>query len=113
MADEKPETDETPAGPKMIMGMPLPTFLLVAVNMLVMAGAFAFIVYASLIYKKPTITDDQATAEITKAERKKALNVGEDYIPLSYPEMTITLRSEAGGKTHYATVETTLVCGSP
>ncbi|MGZ3650158.1 MAG: flagellar basal body-associated FliL family protein [Bdellovibrionota bacterium] len=117
MADDKAAPaaeakDEAPAGPKMIMGMPLMTFLFIAINVVVMAGAFAFVVQASLFYKKPAITDAQVTAEITKAEQKKAVQTGDDVIVISYPEMTITLRGEQGGKVHYATVEATVICGS-
>jgi flagellar FliL protein len=111
MADEKPK-EEAPAGPKLIMGMPVPMFLFVVVNVVVMAGAFGFIAWASLVYKKPAITDEQVTNEIKKQEQKKPADVGEDIHTINYPEMTITLRSEAGGHTHYATVEATLVCGS-
>lgn len=117
MADEKtaPEKDAAPAaptGPKMIMGMPLPIFAFVIVNVLVMAGAFGFIVHASLIYKKPAITDSQVEHEITAAEKKKLVEVGQDLIAINYAEMTITLRGEQGGKTRYATIETTLICGN-
>lgn len=116
MAEEKNAAEkdgkELPAGPKMILGMPLPMFAFVAVNVLVMAGAFAFIVHASLVYKKPSITDAQVEAEITKAEKKKAVNVGDEYLVIAYPEMTVTLKGAKGGKTHYATIETALVCGT-
>jgi flagellar FliL protein len=114
MADAKEEkTEEAPeAGPKKILGLPLPVFIFAAVNLLVMAGAFAFIAYASLVHKKPAITEVLAQSEITKVEKKKAAAAEQEFIPISYPEMTITLRSEQGGKTHYATVEATLVCGS-
>lgn len=117
MAEEKnaPEKDATaaaPAGPKMIMGMPLPVFAFVVVNVLVMAGAFGFIVHASLVYKKPAITTEQVESEITKAEKKKEVEVGQELIAIGYPEMTITLRGEQGGKTRYATIETTLICGT-
>ena len=114
MADEKSveAKDEAPASPKMILGMPLLTFLLVAVNVLMTAGAFAYIVHASLFYKKPAITEAQATAEITKAEKKRAVQAGDEVLSINYPEMTITLRGEQGGKVHYATVEASIICGS-
>jgi len=111
-AAEKDAKDAAPAGPKMIMGMPLPLFAFVVVNVLIMAGAFGFIVHASLVYKKPAITDSQVESQITKEEKKKAIDVGQDYITISYPEMTVTLRGEQGGKSRFATIETTLVCGS-
>lgn len=115
MADEKaaaPADAAAPAGPKLIMGMPLPAFLFVVVNVLVMLGALGFIVHASLLYKKPAITDEQATAEITKVEKKKVVETGDEVLVISYPETTITLRGEQGGKTRYATVESAIVCGS-
>ncbi len=113
MADAKAEKEEVaPEGPKRILGLPLPIFIFVAVNLLVMLGAFGFIVYATLVYKKPAITEDMAQSEITKKEKKIAALPEQGYIAISYPEMTISLRSEQGGKTHYATIEATLVCGT-
>jgi flagellar basal body-associated protein FliL len=111
-AAEKDAKEAAPAGPKMIMGMTIPVFAFVAVNVLVMCGALAFIVHASLIYKKPAITDAQVEQEITKVEQKKAVDVGQEFITISYPETVVTLRGEQGGKTRYATIETTIVCGS-
>ncbi len=117
MADEKPAADasadkekEAPAGPKMIMGMPLPQFAFVAGNLLVMLGGLGFIVWASLLYKKPAITETQVVQKITKEATK--VQVGDGFFAESYPEMTITLKSPQGGKNHYATVEVTLICGS-
>ena len=114
MADEKAPAEgakeEAPSGPKLILGMPLVTFLFVAINVVVMAASFGFIVQASLFYKKPAITDAQATAEIQKKEKKVV--TGDEVISVNYPEMTITLRGEQGGKTHYATLEASLICGS-
>jgi flagellar FliL protein len=114
MADAKAPAeeakDEAPAGPKIIMGMPMVTFLFLVINLVVMAGAFAFILQASLFYKKPAITDAQATAEIQKREKK--IETGNEVIAIGYPEMTITLRGEQGGKTRYATLEATVICGS-
>jgi|GEM_PF-4557493 len=111
-AAEKDAKDAAPAGPKMIMGMPLPVFAFVVVNLLVMVGAFAFIFHASLIYQKPAITDAQVESEITKAEKKKALEVGQDFLVVSYSETTVMLKSQQGGKPHYATLEASLVCGN-
>jgi len=92
--------------------MPLPMFAFVAVNVLVMAGAFAYIVHASLLYKKPSITGAQVESEITKAEKAKAVDMGSDYIVINYTEMTVTLRGQQGGKPHFATIETSIVCGT-
>lgn len=116
MAEEKNAAEkgavEAPAGPKMIMGMPLPVFAFVAVNLLVMLGAFAYIVHASLLYKKPVITDEQAETEITKAEKKKAVDVGQEFLVVNYTEMLVMLKSQQGGKPHYATIEASIVCGN-
>lgn len=115
MADEKAPAEgkeEAPKGPKMILGMPLPQFAFVAVNVLVMLGGMGFIVWASLLYKKPAITDGQVVAEIQKKVEAPKLQVGDGYFAESYAEMTITLKSPQGGKNHYATVEVSLVCGS-
>ena len=112
VAQEKDAKDEAPAGPKLIMGMGIPAFAFVAANVLVSVGATAFIVHASLLYKKPAITEEQVSHEVTRTEQKKAADVGDGFFPVSYGEMTITLRGQQGGKTHYATIETTLVCGT-
>jgi len=114
MADEKApesEKEEAPAGPKKILGLPLPQFAFLAINILVMLGGLGFIVWASLVYKKPAITEEQAVKEITKKAEKKPEETPGVFVE-NYPEMTITLRSQQGGKTHYATVEVSLVCGS-
>lgn len=110
MAEEKAaeKAEEAPAGPKMIMGLPFLTFLLLVVNLLVTLGCFGFIYYASLVYKKPVFTEKQMTEEITKKVAKQEQETG--YFAVSYPETTVTLRVEPGTKGHFATVETTLVC---
>jgi flagellar basal body-associated protein FliL len=114
MADAKaPAAEkEVPAGPKLIMGLPLPIFLFAAINTIVTVGSLGFIVQAALLYKKPAITEEQVTAEITKVEKKKVEETETEVLTVSYPEMTITLKGEQGGKTHFATVEASLVCGS-
>lgn len=117
MADEKAAPEATaeapPAGPKMILGLPLMQFVFVAVNALVMIGGLAFIVHASLVYKKPAITEDAVVAEIKKKEAARLKLLDErGFFTENYQEMVITLRGEQGGKTHYATVEVSLVCGS-
>jgi flagellar basal body-associated protein FliL len=111
-AAEKDAKEAAPAGPKLILGMSLPVFAFVAVNLIVMFGALGFIVHASLIYKKPAITDAQVEKEVTKAEQKKVVEVGQDFIAIAYPETVVTLRGEQGGKTRYATIETAIVCGT-
>ena len=115
MAEEKKgegEKEAAPEGPKKIMGLPLPQFLFVAVNILTMLGATGYIVQVSLLYKKPPITETQMREEIAKKEEKKAVETGDDFKPIGYPEQLITLRSAQGGKIHYASVETSIVCGS-
>ncbi len=109
--DEKKEA-EVPAGPKIILGLPLPQFLFVAVNLLVMLGGLGYIIQVSLLYKKPAITDEQVVAEVQKKETKLKELVGDGFFVESYPEMTVTLRSQSGGKAHFATVEISLVCGA-
>jgi flagellar FliL protein len=115
LADEKvpagEEKDAAPSGPKRILGLPLPQFILVALNALVMVGGLGFIAWASLIYKKPAITNEQVVKEITnKAKSSSAQEEGTFFEP--YPEMTITLKGLQGGKNHYATVEVSLLCAS-
>ena len=112
MADEKHDEkkDAAPAGPKMIMGMPLLMFVFVAVNVLVCAGSVGFIYHATLVYKKPAITEEQVLAEMAKKELKKEPEVGPGFFTVTYPETTVTLRTEPGTKGHFATVEATLVC---
>ncbi|MGK4456101.1 hypothetical protein, partial [Klebsiella pneumoniae] len=65
----------------MILGLPLVQFLFFAVNLLVMAGGFGYIVHASLIYRKPAITDEQATAELKKVEQK-VVQTGDEVITI-------------------------------
>lgn len=110
MAEEKTEAVEgaEAAGPKLILGMPLPQFLLVAANALVMLGGLGYVAQVSLFYKRPPITEPQVVAEIQK---KTAKNEGaQGFFVESYPENTINLRTQRGGKNHYATVEVSLVC---
>jgi flagellar basal body-associated protein FliL len=109
---ENTEKDAAPAGPKLIMGMSVPTFAFVVLNVLVCVGATGFIVKASLFYKKPAITEVQVSNEVTKAEKKKPAEASDSVFPINYSEMTITLRGQQGGKSHFATIEATIVCGS-
>lgn len=110
MAEEKTEAAEgaEPSGPKLILGMPLPQFLFVVLNTLVMLGGLGYVVQVSLLYKKPPITEPQVVAEIQKKVVKEESAAG--YFVENYPETTINLRTQRGGKNHYATVEVSLVC---
>jgi flagellar basal body-associated protein FliL len=112
MADEKAEAKvgEAPAGPKLILGMPMPQFAFVAANLLVMLGGVGYIAWASLIYQKPAITETQAVTEITKTVNTEA--PAEGFFVENYSEMTITLRGQRGGKNRFVTVEVSLVCAS-
>lgn len=114
MADEKAEKKEAeaPAGPKKILGMPMMQAILVLGNVLVVLGAFGYIVWASLIYRKPAITEPQAVKEIVKKVETEETVAVEGVFTESYPEMTITLESQKGGRNRYATVEVVLLCGS-
>lgn len=116
MADEKSpdgaKKEDAPAGPKLIMGFPLPTVIFAVVNLLVMAGGFYVILQAALLYKKPPITDSQAVKEIQKKEEKEVVVLGDGFFTESYPETTITLRGQRGGRSRFATVEVSVVCGS-
>lgn len=112
MADPKDDKkeDEAPAGPRMILGLPLPLFAFVAANVLVMAGGIGFITWASLLYKKPPITNDQVVKEEIKKVEKQDPSAG--VFTETYPETTITLKSTQGGRLRYVTVETVLLCPS-
>lgn len=114
MADEKSaeKKDEAPAGPKMILGMPMPQFLFVVINTLVMLGGLGFIVWASLLYKKPAITDAQVVQEIVKKAEEPKIQIGDGSFFESYPEMMITLKGQQGGKIHYVSVEVAIRCGT-
>lgn len=114
MADEKAEKKEAeaPAGPKKILGMPMLQAILVLGNVLVVLGAFGYIFWASLIFKKPAITEPQAVKEIVKKVEKEEATSTEGVFTETYPEMTITLESQQGGRNRYATVEVVLLCGS-
>ncbi|MCO5142797.1 MAG: flagellar basal body-associated FliL family protein [Oligoflexia bacterium] len=111
MAEEKVEAVEAPKGPKMIMGLPLISFLLLAINTLIVLGGFGYIYWVSLVYKPPMITEHAAQEEIKKSVQK-AVEVGEAYLVEQYQERTITLTGPKGGKLHYALIEFALVCGN-
>lgn len=109
MADPKDEKEvAAPAGPKKILGLPLLTFIFVAVNVLVMAGGVGYITWASLLYKKPRITNEQVVKEEIKKVEKPEVTAG--IFTETYPESTITLRGTQGGRLRYVTVETVLLC---
>lgn len=117
MADEKAPAEgaeaAAPAGPKMIMGLPLLTLIFAVLNVAVMGGGLYYVIFVNLLYKKPAITDEQVVNEIKKKEESKKKLLDENgYFTENYAETVITLRSEQGGKPHYATVELSLVCGS-
>jgi len=116
MADEKKEGEEAeaPKGPKLIMGLPLVIFIFLALNVVIMLGGTGYIVWAMLLFKKPPITNTQVVTEIQKKVEKKLPSVvsnGELFIE-NYAEMTVNLRSQTGGKNHYATVEVSLACAT-
>lgn len=104
--------DAPPAGPKIIMGMPLLIFIFFALNALVMLGGTGYIFWAMMLYKKPPVTNTQVVTEIQKKMAKKILDTpkGGDFFVETYAEMTVNLRSPAGGKPHYCTVEVALAC---
>ena len=105
---------EAPAGPKLIMGLPLPLFAFTAVNLLAMIGGIGYIIWVSLIYQKPPITEEYASQDIQKTLEQKVadheVNAQEILVPLS--EMTILLKTARGGKSHYITVKAFLSCPS-
>lgn len=114
MAEEKKDDVAAPAeaaGPKKIMGFPLPQFIFIAVNLLVMLGGLGLVVQISLLYKKPAITDHQVVEEVTKKAEKK-IETGDGFFVENYLETTINLRTTQGGRNHYAVVEISLVCGT-
>jgi flagellar FliL protein len=111
-AEKKDEAAEKPAGPKKLLGMPMLQAIIVLANVLIMLGGMGYIVWASLIYKKPPITEPQAVKEITKKVEKATETTGKGVFTETYQEMTITLDSQKGGRNRYATVEVVLLCGS-
>lgn len=112
MAEEKaPEGKEAaPAGPKLVMGLPLPIVAFAGINLLLMLGGLGFIVQTALLYKKPPITEEQVVKEIEKKVAKAPETQG--VFVEAFPEMTITLRVPAGGRNRYATAEVAIVCAS-
>jgi flagellar protein FliL len=116
MADEKVAAEggaEAPAGPKLIMGMPLPIFILIAVNSLVMIGGIGFVYYVKFVHKPPMVTEEKVVAEIKKKVEKTAAAEDPNAIfTENFAEMTINLRTTPGGANHYATVEVALECNS-
>lgn len=113
MAEEKKEATaaEVPKGPKIIMGLPLISFLILAINSLVLLGGFGYVYWVSMIYKPPMITEHVAQEEIKKVA-KKAVEIGDEYLIDAHQERTITLSGAKGAKLHYAVIEFALVCGN-
>lgn len=113
MADAKDSKaeDAAPAGPKMIMGFPLPIFAFFAANLLITLGALGYITQISLFYTKPAITETQVQKEITKKVTKHT-EEETGFFTENYPEMQINLRGQQGGKLHFAVIEVSIACGS-
>ena len=112
MAEEQKETKkEAPSGPKVIMGLPLLLFIFFTLNILVTLGALGLIIHSQLIYKKPPITDDQVETELQKKiDTKKVDSEKASVFTEVFPPMTINLRGQQGGRGHFASVETVILC---
>ena len=108
MADDKKEKTGA-AAPKVILGLPLLQFIFVVVNLLLMVGGLFFI-YSTANYRKPPITEPQAELEMKNKITKKSTDENAGFFVESYPEMHINLRSQQGGKPHFAAVEVSIVC---
>lgn len=115
MADEKAAEvkEAAPAGPKVILGFPLPVFALIALNVLTLLGGLGYITYVSLVYVKPAITEEMVQKDIStqvqKAEKKKE-EVGTEIFTETIGDMTVLLKSAKGSKSHYATMQIVLGC---
>lgn len=116
MADEKKDEAAAAAamGPKTIMGMTIPVLALIAANLIVMLGGVGYIVYVGMVYKPKPITEAQVVAEVTKKIEKKTANAetdGDIHVE-AFSEMTVNLKTGAGGKNHYATIEPAIECSN-
>lgn len=118
MADEKPKeaaaAEEAPSGPKLIMGMPLPLFGFVALNVLTMLGGIGYITWVSLLYQKPPITEAMASQAIQSKVKQKVehTEASTKEILADLEPMTIILKTARGGKNHYIAVHASLSCPS-
>jgi flagellar basal body-associated protein FliL len=109
-----PESD-APAGPKLIMGMPLPLFGFTVLNLVAMLGGLGYIIWVGLIYQKPPITEEHASLDIqqkVEGHLTGTHDIASEEILTDLSEMTILLKGMRGGKTHYITVKTSLSCPS-
>lgn len=119
MAEEKKSgakgEEEAPAAPRKILGLGLPQFLLVVVNLIAVGGSFGLVYHTKFVHKPPVITETQSRVAIKKetqaAEQKKLAADGELYI-FTLPEMNVNLRSRVGGRNHYATLTVALKCNN-
>src|SRR3989344_1062571 len=104
---------ELPSGPKVIMGLHLPIFVLVALNIVCVVGGFGFIYYWKMIYKPPVITEAASKLQIktkSELEEKKKLAADGALRIVQLPEMNVNLRSKVGGRNHYATLTIAMKC---
>lgn len=120
MADEDDikggDEDEAPArGPIIILGLKLPVFLLIVLNVLVTSGGLGYVYYMKKIYQSPVIKEMEERKKIqaaAKAEREAFLAVDGEVRILQLPEMNVNLRTQVGGKNHYASFAIALECNN-
>lgn len=100
--------------PMRIAGLSLPVFILALLNFLVMAGGLGAVVYFRLIYKPPIITEQMAMQEVEKENNKvkEAEAELDTRKTLDLPPLIINLRTERGGKNHYASVKVVIECSN-
>jgi flagellar basal body-associated protein FliL len=117
MADEKKPAEgaaaEAPKQPKIILGFPLPIFILIALNLLVMSGGLGYLTWFKILRKSPVLTEESAEKQVLSAAKPAVTTpVNTGIFTEVYPERTINLRSARGGTSHYVTVEVAIECGN-
>lgn len=113
--DDNLDDEAKPRGPIIIMGMSLPVFILIALNLLVTTGALGYVYYMKKVYKSPIVKEREERAKIqasAKAERDAFLAVDGQVRILRLPEMNVNLRTQVGGKNHYASFAVALECNN-
>ncbi len=107
--------EEAPRGPMMIMGQSLPVFLLIVLNVICVSGGLGYIYYMKKVYKSPIVKERQELEKIRAAARKERealLAVDGQVRILRLPEMNVNLRTQVGGKNHYANFAVALACNN-
>ncbi len=97
------------------MGHSLPVFLLILLNVFATTGVLGYVYYMKKVYKSPTVKELEERKKIqamAKAERNAFLAADGRVRILRLPEMNVNLRTQVGGKNHYASFAVALECNN-